>query len=388
MLVTGALALVARVAYVVAQQRGDLLNVYFDAADSGIYRALGESLRSGHYDLAGSPSIAYPPGYPAFLAAMSTLSDSTLAIGIAQALLGAATAVFMACIADRLAGRRAAWATGVIGALYPGIVFWTGYVITETFFCFFLALGLLMTTRTWQQPAIAPAIAAGAAFGVAGLTRSVVLPFAVVLALAGLFDRRFRAGAALGALAMVVVLAPWIVRNLLVVDSPVVTSANSSYVLWRGNHPGVTGGKGGYNNPRDYTNLSFPPGTSDVAMARTYRRAALSWMRSHPGRVLELVPAKLANMLRPTTAGSSTRNKVLTVATYVPLLIAGCWGSVLLLARRRRGAPVIVAYAAYTLIFHSLTFAIVRYRLPLELVMTVTAGVALASLPTSIRSSS
>jgi len=380
----GVIALVVRASFVLVQLRWHPFDIAFDAADSATYRRLAASLRTGQYSL-DEPTMVYPPGYPVFLAAVYTIGASALVIGLVQCILGALTVVLLASIADQAAGKRAAIATGLIAACYPGIVFWTGYVLTETLFCFLLVVAFWLTLRWFQRPeGWGTAAAVGLAFGAAALTRPIALPFALLLLGAAVGDRSTRRSAGVCLIALVVVLAPWTIRNEIVFNAPIFTSTDSSYVLWRGNHPGVTAGRGGYNNPADYVNLSFPEGTSEAEVASVHRDRALTWMASHPGRVLELVPGKLWNMLRPNHEGSSVANRALTTVSYLPLLLLGTIGLVIFLRGRYR--MLIAGYLIYSLVFHGIVFAIIRYRLPLEMLLTVPAGVTVAWCSARFRS--
>src|SRR5581483_7626874 len=74
------------------------------ATDTPGYDEPAHSLVAKHayLDASGRPTAERPPGYPVFLAAVYALHDSKRAVGVAQALLGAATVLLV----ERLVRRR------------------------------------------------------------------------------------------------------------------------------------------------------------------------------------------------------------------------------------------------------------------------------------------
>lgn len=376
------LALLLRVGFVVGQLQLHLFNVNFDSADSALYRSLGESILAGHYG--GSAPTAYvTPGYPLLLALLFEVSHATLFIALVQSVLGAVTCVLLGSVAGRLAGIRAAWATGVIAAIYPNLVFWTGYVLTETLYVFGIALSLWLLARLLDRPSPERGLVTGLAFGATALARPTIVGFAIVLVICGLIVARTRVATTVAFLGMVLALAPWVIRNEIVLHSFVVGSTETGQVLYQGNSPGANGGSGGYVGAGDYTPLRFGPRTTEMQAYNLALHKALRWMAHHPGRVLELIPAKLWNMFRPTYTNASTLDKLVTYTTYPLLLLLGVIGLVLASRRGALGWALIVFFV-YHLVFHGLVTGMIRFRLPVEAVLTITAGLAIAQLTTTV----
>ena len=114
----------------------------------------------------------YPILYPYFLAAVRVLfGDDLVWVRLWQALFSAVTVFVMALMARRWVGRDAVVPTGLLAAAYPAMVLESGIMYTETTYTLCLtaavALGILaVETRRHRH-----ALAAGAAFVAAGLTR-------------------------------------------------------------------------------------------------------------------------------------------------------------------------------------------------------------------------
>ena len=169
------------------------------------------------------------PGYPAFIAAwMLALGDFPAwypGVLYSQAVLGALTVVLLLCAARRWLSDRWLIAAGVVMAVWPHSVTITSYVLSETLVSFLCALGIFFFSRTLGRRALTSSVAAGLAFGAAGLTNAVVLPFAPLLALCLMthkaFDRKLLIVLMASALALP---ALWTVRNI-----QIPSSASSSH---------------------------------------------------------------------------------------------------------------------------------------------------------------
>jgi hypothetical protein len=93
--------------------------------------------------------------------------------------------------------------------------------------------------------------------------------------------------------AMVLVMAPWVVRNTVEAGSFVGVATNSSTTLWSGHNPGADGGA--TYAPRSLLAPALRKKGIDfeAAEGRLLRHQALEYMRTHPLRELSLIPRKL-----------------------------------------------------------------------------------------------
>ncbi|MCU1485738.1 MAG: family glycosyltransferase, 4-amino-4-deoxy-L-arabinose transferase [Actinomycetia bacterium] len=253
-------------------------------------------------------------------------------------------------------------------------------MLTETLYVLLLTVGTYLTVRTLQEHRPALAAGAGVAFAAAALARPTILVFPLLLVAVGLLRREWRHAAAVGGLAVVLVMAPWVIRNEVQVHGFVVTSTESSFILWQGNSPGATGGTRGYMDSADYDQLPMPKGTTEIGVYHRYLDGSTSWMKAHPGRVVALAPKKLANLLRPTYADASTLNDLATLATYPMLVGFGIAGLVLIRRRDRLVGDLFVLFLAYHLVVHATVTGMIRFRVPIEAMLCIPAGIAVAAL--------
>ena len=187
--------LIVRIVWVVWVAR-EPASLYDPARYLGYARAISSG--KGYIEpLSGHPTSYYPPGYPWFLGIVAWLAkpfthDIPLAGGIAQAVLGAATAVLGGQVARRLAGAWAGVAAAVALALYPNLIFHTGALLGETLYDFlFLAFLAIVLGARWSD-GISPwrALASGVVLGLAVMVRPISLAIVPVVVLAWWWHQR------------------------------------------------------------------------------------------------------------------------------------------------------------------------------------------------------
>jgi 4-amino-4-deoxy-L-arabinose transferase-like glycosyltransferase len=132
--------------------------------------------------------------YPVFLAGVYAVTGpSLLAAKLAQALLGAATALLTAVLGARTVGRRAGLVAGGIVALYGPLVFFDLELVATGWACLAAAALPLLVDEAARRGNFTACIACGAASALAVLVRPTFLPFAA-LAAAWLAPRLARSG--------------------------------------------------------------------------------------------------------------------------------------------------------------------------------------------------
>jgi 4-amino-4-deoxy-L-arabinose transferase-like glycosyltransferase len=116
--------------------------------DSFEYLELAESLAAqGRFFRGGEPELLRLPAYPALLT-LGVLVGHPIAVAvILQALLGAATVVWVHSMARSAAGDRAALFAGLMCACEPVTLAWGCYLMAETLLTACVTLGVLFAVR-------------------------------------------------------------------------------------------------------------------------------------------------------------------------------------------------------------------------------------------------
>ncbi|HEY6456514.1 MAG TPA: glycosyltransferase family 39 protein [Steroidobacteraceae bacterium] len=201
------------------------------------YNALAKNIIAGsgyRFTPTTALTLLREPGYPYFLAALSYVSDGSVrAAIIANLLLATVSALLLSRLARHMSRDR--WVPLIAPAvllLHPGIVVAELRSGVEILFTLLLLCFFLLLRRALQSERLAAYAAAGAMLGLACMVRSTPLLFPGFLLLYHIarkpgWDalRRSAAGVALMSGAALLVLAPWGLRNYMLVHRFVVTAS-------------------------------------------------------------------------------------------------------------------------------------------------------------------
>jgi 4-amino-4-deoxy-L-arabinose transferase-like glycosyltransferase len=254
-------------------------------------------LQRGHFSSLGS--LAYrTPGYPGFLAAIYSIAGhSWRAAGFVQAVLGAVTSGLLVLLAAKVLSRRGCVIAGVLHAVSPTALAYVPVLASETLAVFLLVSGLLGLAVAQERVGGARYLlsaVSGALLGLLLLVRPAgvfFLPALLVLAIYSRGRRTWRARPGLVFLgATLLALSPWLIRNHLAGLGPATLSTAGGENLLMGNNDRARLG-GFQEGVIERRNL--PEKVQDGQ----FRKAALAWIRSHPGRYLALSGIRAGRLL-------------------------------------------------------------------------------------------
>jgi len=259
------------------------------AWDGVLYAQIADQLvDEGRYTLRGldadhpdDPSAFYPVGFPAFLGALRWLGDGAEPVG--RALVAIALIPLTFWVATPRLGARCASRAAWLVALWPGGILMSASYLTEPLFGALLLLAIWPLARHGRGGGLGPVAVSAALFALAAYVRPtalVVLPFAVAAhGWAGQDGRARLVGTAralgLAALVALVVLAPWMIRNAVLLGAPLPVSTNGGANLLMG-----TFGTGGYAAIPDA--IDCEGAMSELARDRCRRGQALARIADAP----------------------------------------------------------------------------------------------------------
>ncbi len=370
--------------------------------DAKSYDAWAQRIAAG--DWIGREVFYQAPLYPYFLGATYVLLGRDLVlVRILQVLLGAGTCAVLAAAVRQWFGERAGRAAGLILALYAPAIFFDALLQKTVLDAFFLAWLLLALALFDRRTAAGPALLAGIALGCLILTRENALVF-LPLVLVWMTVRGRRAPVPLLAflLGATTVLAPVALRNRAVGGELHLTTSQLGPNLYIGNSAEATGtyvplrsGRGDAAHERqDATELAeaaLGRSLSPSEVSGYWRKRALEWISSHPGRWLALTAKKLMLVCNAreavdtedldTQAGWSAPLRIgsllLHFGVLAPLGFLGMW------LTRERWRELWLLYAMGAIYAGSvvLFYVLARYRYPLVLLLIPFAGAGLVELP-------
>ncbi|MGE5175853.1 MAG: glycosyltransferase family 39 protein [Hyphomicrobiales bacterium] len=366
-----AVGLLVRLALIAAHPRDPV-------SDQAEYDRIARTiLAEGRYAIDGNPTAFRPPGYPFFVAAVYGLAGASPgAVKVVQAVLDVLTALLLFLLLRRRNPRAAPVAAGV-WALYPPAIVYAHLLLSETLYVFLLVgLSFLLVEERTTRPR--GAVAAGVVAGLATLVKpQTALALLLLPALASRSRQPFPRYGIVLATALLVV-APWVVRNALVLGAPTLSTSVGPNLLV-GNHPNATGGYA-----PDVPPTMRPRGRGEVEAGRESAAAALRYATSHPAIFAWRVPLRWAHLLMgeaelavtsfaPQPDGRSSRFRA-KVRALAPWVVASLWvpfalvllaGAVAFLASPddRLGtlfASILLAW----LVVHGVTYGGSRYHEP------------------------
>jgi hypothetical protein len=220
--------------------------------DRDAYLAIAQNMLEGHgyCSTPGQPTAFRPPLYPLLLAACMACGG-TVAIGIAQILLGTAT-VWLTWLLSRQC--RLSTQTGLFAATLvavdPLLIHYSTQAMTETLSTFLAALLLVCLGSAGRG--IYRSVSVGMVFGLAALCRPSMWAFGGLIAVgwiatqflnqrspqdshaAGRSTILVRAMLCAGAVA--ITLSPWVIRNTQQFGHPILMTTHGGYTLLLGNN--------------------------------------------------------------------------------------------------------------------------------------------------------
>ena len=312
--------------------------------DIDAYRKLAEGLADGRgYSVPGGtrPTAFRPPLYPLLLAAVFRFGGGNVAIGLVHLVLSTATVVLTYCVGQRLGLGRGSLIAAALVAVDPLLVQYTTVPMTETLFTFLVALLLFLLVRRDDAPneGIPTSIATGdwgprsyrlfvgVVFALGALCRPAIWAFGGLVVGWWILQRwkpsrqqrrRIPWEVALGT---AVVVGPWLVRNMLVLDRPIFTTTHGGYTLLLGNNPvfyrevvdrpwGTVWDRGSlakWNRSLEAAmRQENPPVESESARDRWMTRRAISNIRAQPAEFLRACQLRMLRFWNVAPLGPAT----------------------------------------------------------------------------------
>jgi Dolichyl-phosphate-mannose-protein mannosyltransferase len=279
---------------------------YYDFGARRIAEGLGYSddvLIGGHP--VWHPWCHYPVGYSGFLAAFYWLFGAGPRVGpVANAVVGALTAVVVHRLARFGTTTTRARVAGALTAVHPGLIAYSALLMTEPLAGFGLLLAAWLFVRDRDRPLRAGALS-GLVIGLSTLVRppSLLLAPALIFFTAKISTAegsgsgeesavrvwlRRAAGPAAACAFTLLAILPWTARNCRVMDGCALVSTNAGWNLMIGAFPRATGR---FETIR--ATDGCPIATGQVQQDRCWMDTGISHIAGDPLRWLSLAPKKL-----------------------------------------------------------------------------------------------
>ncbi len=381
-------------------------NIKVDPALLGVFVLTAFALRAAYLILSGpglvfpdekrfyaqiqslAASWSFPHGLKAhdmpltalLFAGIVRLTDCGL-LGIKLFLCGlsALTLIPVGMIAGHLyPSRWSVYLACIMACVYPFFIFYSRLLLSESVFLFFLTsfFAALMCLSGGSGGALSALFA-----GMSHLVRPTLLYFLPVAGGWALWKGGWKLRhAACALLVFAVVVAPWVVRNVYVMGSPILTTANSGHVLWEGNNPWNPEGA---TAQTDWGYLKdVPVGLDEVGVDAWKRERAVSFIKENPVFFMRASLHKFGRFWNPVPNHPSLRKGVYlwgSLLSFGPVLLLSLAGF-FVLRSQWDNLLLLWSFIGYYTLLHMVTIGSIRYRLPLEPLLLAMAAAVLVRL--------
>jgi 4-amino-4-deoxy-L-arabinose transferase-like glycosyltransferase len=397
------LALIILVAILVrlppALYMGDQVTVLPGIHDQVSYDALARNLLTGQgysfsdnwypFTPAYTPTAHWSFIYPLYLATIyAVVGYHPLAARLIQGIVGSV----LICFLIYLIGRRATdELTGLVGAgaaaIYGYFVYYSVALMTETYFIVCVLLALYLSLELKENPTLVRWIALGLTLGIATLLRQTILifvPFLLVWLFIELRNTPVKWWQfAVPVVVMALMIAPWTIRNYMVYRQLLPLNSNVGYALYASNNPHL-----GTDWRNEDIVVPIPEelaGQNEAQLNDALTRKGIEFIFADPARYVLLTLNKSLEFFRfwPSAESSliSNLNRVLSFGLFLPFMLLGLYLS---FPRWRNFLPLYLFIVIHTGI-HLLSWPAPRYRLPVDAVLMVFAGLTLIELAKQLK---
>lgn len=333
----------------------------------------------------GKPNSFFEPLYPLLSAGMYVLfGDRFFFWRLVHVVMGTLLVYLIYDLGKRaFKDDRVGIIAGFYAALYPHFIFYSWILMAEILLLFTLALGFWAYVRLFDSPRWTWAALMGAAFGAFVLTRSFLIAFFPLMPLCILLflkDRRRWQLAAVSVAAFVLTMAPWLIRNYRLQGQFVLMSTRGGYNIWMRNNPYYIADEleleGVKFSPETLDNLKykeyllgyppFTPQQGEMERNRILSQEGMKFLKANPSFFLKMcwirfkwtIGWKGQGLKGPLMNG-------LSFISYMPAL-AGFLASLFLGWKRLKIFLPFWLVVGYFILFYSLTHEGLRYRVPVD----------------------
>lgn len=354
--------------------------------DSVHYDAIGLNLALGQgFSLDGEkPTALRGPVYPLFLAGIYALAGHNYqAVWAVQVILHLVNCWLIFLLAKTAYREQVGLAAALLYALYPAFAFYPGLIMTETVTLSLLLAAMLLLAQAVRRDSLALSTISGLFLGLATLCKPTTLLFPLFLGLIWLIQKRGHALVRYGlllTLSMILVIAPWTIRNYLAFGKVVPVSVFAGYNLLLGTIP---------RNDTTFDLAAFAADywTEPISKDRAALLAGVNKIAADPVAYASMMPSKLVYFLLPDgmfVIGDSQTPQAILLILYQLLLL----GLAFVGWRHTLSSPTTLLFLSlvvYFVLMHLVIISTPRFNVPIMPYILILSAVGLKAVYRYIR---
>jgi 4-amino-4-deoxy-L-arabinose transferase-like glycosyltransferase len=328
------------------------------------------------------PTALLAPGYPAVIALVFRIFGSftfpaAIAVMVMQVLFSVMTVLLIMHVAQRCFDSRTADLAGVFWAVSLPLL-WMPTIFWETCLSTLLLVGMIaLALRCKQKPSRSLWALMGGYCGLAAsVNPALLMALLALLGWAAWQTRKtLRYSPLLGLMVLLLVFAPWPIRNVRALGAFIPLRSTVGLELWMGNRAGATGFLDESVFPL-FNRWEYDQyvAKGEVAYMRDKSALARSYIRAHPAEFLRLSSIRFVRFW----AGTGSQGGSIVFAIHA--LLTSCLGAMgMWRLWQRRRLNVAALFLLPLLLFplpYYITHAEFRYRLVVDPLLTILAASA------------
>ena len=381
--------------------------------DDYSYSSLGLRLATGHGYTFDRPWYPFTPAetptahwsflYTAFVATVYALFGfRPVAVRLVTAILGGILLPWMTARLTRRLFPQRRW-TPLLAALvtagYAFFILYAGRLMTETFYVITLLWSFeraltLAEDFAGGRSGWAAALGLGVSLGLTALFRQAILPWVPVLFLwllwrawrgdARNFIRLHLPSLVLAGMMLLAFILPWTYRNYRVYGSFLLLNSNTGYAMYSAQHP-MHGTSFQTFEPAPLPDELWGQVSTEAEWDRALMSRGIAFVLEEPIRYLRLSLSRVGDYFEfwPTdTSVLHNAGRLLSFTLYLPFMLYGFYlggraQSGPALSRLARPTTLVYLFMVFYTLLHIFTWAMPRYRLPVDAVAMPFVALAL-----------
>lgn len=301
---------------------------------------------------------------------------------IFQTVISSLTIILVFLIAKQVFNGTVGLISAFLASFYPYFIFFTGDILAETTYTFFIALSIYLLLALYKKNCLKNRIFAGISLGLTFLTKGSFLIFFFFVFIWILIKERNFPTAIKNSIQIflfsLLIMLPWAIRSSIFYNSFMIMPPGGGREIWRAVNPLAIKLEttGSLNTEKDRWQPSFEyfpkkrekeiQKLGPLVADRQFRKEAMAFIKKDFKGFLRHAKLKFFHFWRLWPRIGSKRNKLIAKCTSAWILPLGWLGIILSLKKYWRTTILLIFLIAAFNFTHMIFFCNIRYRIPID----------------------
>jgi 4-amino-4-deoxy-L-arabinose transferase-like glycosyltransferase len=368
-------------------------DLHYEYAEIAKYILAGQGYSWDWYKtLPPQPTAAFVPIYTYFVAFMiAVFAHPARAVYLIQAALSALGVIPAFLLGKKLVDKKTGFVCAGLYSFFPEFVYSSTKMTPEAImlpavmiiFYLYLQFKEYLVMRQISYPLIL----LGAFIGIGALMKESIILMLPACIIGLILVKHSRSSVIRGiifiCLGSAIAIAPWSIRNMVVMKKPIILRTGYGINIWRGNHEGATGTArtsfgenieyGLDSDYKQYIESNYPK--TELELDKFYMTEATKFIRNHPLKYLWLTTKRIVYFFTIDPTHPLTMN-IPYIGGYIFALIFGIWGALILKAKGCLDNIFLITTLLF-LAFYAPVMMLPRYRMVFTLILIILSSISI-----------